>query len=88
MCATLAWFKQTSLASDVTYSITTRCPICGRSGIKLVRICPESGSFFTNVGDYYRFSNHLNGRGELCDNSGHNPELGGPTRPQNWRHVS
>lgn len=78
-----AWFGEIASSPEITYPITTQCRLCGRFGIKLVQVCPASGSFFTRGGDYYRFSYHLNEQGELCENSGHSPELGGPTRPQN-----
>jgi hypothetical protein len=62
--------------------ISTACPQCGRQHTTVFKLRHIKDSFFRRLGEFYAFAEHEDPKNnERCDNSGKNPDWGGPARP-------
>lgn len=73
--ATLAWFGVRRQKPEYEYTVVSPCPTCGRRHITVFKLRHRSDSFFTKVGDFYRYARHFDfKRLRVCPNSAKSPQ--------------
>lgn len=81
MRATLSWFGEDKPQKpDHKYTVTGRCPQCGREHVTIFRLRHLSDSLFGQLGRFFQYAAHETPDGATCENSGKSPEWGGPAK--------